>query len=169
MKPKNLNLIEKQLSSNFLQSINISCSTPSSTKQLVKLAIFNANQVIENKIGKSDKYDHAMKNLSQYLGLHKTKLLIEGYDVSHHAGKYAVASLVKFSNQGPEKKLYKLYNIPALYAGNDIGSLENVLERRVNRAAENSLPDIILIDGGKAQLNAALKVLKKSISISLLF
>jgi excinuclease ABC subunit C len=48
-----------------------------------------------------------------------------------------------------------------LYSGNDIGSLENVLERRVNRAAENSLPDIILIDGGKAQLNAALKVLNE--------
>jgi excinuclease ABC subunit C len=93
--------------------------------------------------------------------LDKTKLLIEGYDVSHHAGKYAVASLVKFSNQGPEKKLYKLYNIPALYAGNDIGSLGNVLERRINRLAENSLPDIILIDGGKAQLNAALKVLQE--------
>ena len=76
------------------------------------------------------------------------------------AGKYAVASLVKFSNQGPEKKLYKLFNIPALYAGNDIGSLENVLERRVNRATEDSLPDIILIDGGQAQLNAALKILK---------
>ena len=102
-----------------------------------------------------------MQNLSHYLGLHKTKLLIEGYDVSHHAGKYAVASLVKFSNQGPEKKLYKLYNIPSLYAGNDIGSLENVLERRVNRATENSLPDIILIDGGKAQLNVALKVFKQ--------
>jgi len=160
VKPKNLNLIGEAIKLKFSQSINISCSTPSSTKQLVKLAIFNANQVIENKIGKSDKYDHAMKNLSHYLGLDKTKLLIEGYDVSHHAGKYAVASLVKFSNQGPEKKLYKLYNIPALYAGNDIGSLENVLERRVKRA-ENSLPDIILIDGGKAQLNAALKVLKE--------
>jgi excinuclease ABC subunit C len=158
--PKNLNLIGEAIELKFSESINISCSTPSSTKQLVKLAIFNANQVIENKIGKSDKYDHAMKNLSQYLGLHKTKLLIEGYDVSHHAGKYAVASLVKFSNQGPEKKLYKLYNIPAHYAGNDIGSLENVLERRINRVAENSLPDIILIDGGKAQLNAALKVLQ---------
>ena len=160
-KPKNLNLIGEAIKLRFSKSINISCSTPSSTKQLVKLAIFNANQVIENKIGKSDKYDHAMQNLSHYLGLHKTKLLIEGYDVSHHAGKYAVASLVKFSNQGPEKKLYKLYNIPSLYAGNDIGSLENVLERRVNRATENSLPDIILIDGGKAQLNVALKVFKQ--------
>jgi excinuclease ABC subunit C len=161
VKPKNLNLIGEAIKLKFSESINISCSTPSGTKQLVKLAIFNANQVIENKIGKSDKYDHAMKNLSQYLGLHQTKLLIEGYDVSHHAGKYAVASLVKFSNQGPEKKLYKLYNIPALYAGNDIGSLKNVLERRIDRASENSLPDIILIDGGKAQLNAALKVLKE--------
>jgi excinuclease ABC subunit C len=161
VKPKNLDLIGEAIKLKFSESINISCSTPSGTKQLVKLAIFNANQVIENKIGKSHKYDHAMKNLSQYLGLPKTKLLIEGYDVSHHAGKYAVASLVKFSNQGPEKKLYKLYNIPALYAGNDIGSLGNVLERRINRLAENSLPDIILIDGGKAQLNAALKVLQE--------
>jgi len=161
MKPKNLNLIREAIKLKFSQSIDISCSTPSGSKQLVKLAIFNANQVIENKIGKSDKYDHAMKNLSHYLGLHKTKLLIEGYDVSHHAGKYAVASLVKFSNHGPEKKLYKLFNIPSLYAGNDIGSLENVLERRINRAAENSLPDIILIDGGKAQLNVALKILKE--------
>ena len=160
-KPKNLNLIAEAIKLKFSESINLSCSTPSSTKQLVKLAIFNANQVIENKIGKSDKYDHAMRNLSHYLGLHKTKLLIEGYDVSHHAGKYAVASLVKFSNQGPEKKLYKLYNIPTLYAGNDIGSLENVLERRVDRAPENSLPDIILIDGGKAQLNVALRVFKE--------
>ncbi|MDA9258794.1 excinuclease ABC subunit UvrC [Gammaproteobacteria bacterium] len=162
VKPQNLNLIEEAIKLKFYQSINISCSTPSSTKQLVKLAIFNANQIIENKIGQSDKYDHSIKNLSHYLGLHKAQLLIEGYDVSHHASKYAVASLVKFSNQGPEKKLYKLYNIPADYAGNDIGSLENVLERRVNRASENSLPDIILIDGGKNQLNAALRVFKKN-------
>ncbi|MDA7562972.1 excinuclease ABC subunit UvrC [Gammaproteobacteria bacterium] len=161
LKPNNLNLIEQAIKLKFYKSINISCSTPSSTKQLVKLAIFNANQVIENKIGKSDKYDHAMKNLSRHLGLDKTDLLIEGYDVSHHAGKYAVASLVKFSNQGPEKKLYKLYNIPALYAGNDIGSLQNVLARRVNRAAESPLPDIILIDGGVAQLNAALRIVKQ--------
>jgi len=161
VKPKNLNLIGEAIKLKFSESINISCSIPSSTKQLVKLAIFNANQVIENKIGKSDKYDHATKNLSHYLGLHRKNLSIEGYDVSHHGGKYAVASLVKFSNQGPEKKLYKLYNIPAVYAGNDIGSLENVLERRISRATENPLPDIILIDGGKAQLNAALRIFKQ--------
>ena len=162
VQPKNINLIQEAINLKFQQSIDISFSTPSGAKQLIKLAIFNANQVIENRIGKSDKYSHAMQNLAQYLGLDKTNLLIEGYDVSHHSGQYAVASAVKFSKQGPEKKLYKLYNIPAIFAGNDIGSIENVLERRVNRSIEDSLPDIILIDGGKAQLNSALKVFRKN-------
>ena len=161
-KPKNLNLIVDAIQLKFYQSINISCSTPKGTKQFVKLAKFNANQVIENKIGKSDKYDHAIQNLSHYLGLQKTNLLIEGYDVSHHSGMHAVGSSVKFSNQGPEKKLYKLYNIPAIYSGNDIGSIENVLTRRLRRANEDSLPDVILIDGGKAQLNAVVRVFKEN-------
>ena len=162
VEPKNINLIQEAINLKFQQSIDISFSTPSGAKQLIKLAIFNANQVIENRIGKSDKYSHAMQNLAQYLGLDKTNLLIEGYDVSHHSGQYAVASAVKFSKQGPEKKLYKLYNIPAIFAGNDTGSIENVLERRVKRSMEDSLPDIILIDGGKAQLNSALKVFRKN-------
>ena len=76
---------------------------------------------------------------------------------------------MKFSNQGAEKKFYKLYNIPKEYSGNDVGSLTHVLERRLLRRDEHSLPDI-LIDGGKAQLNAALKFLKKMhLSISQLF
>jgi len=160
VKPNNLRLIQEAITLKFQQPISISLYTPAGAKQLVKLAIFNANQVIENKIGKSDKYDHAMQDLSHHLGLDKTNLLIEGYDVSHHASKHAVAAAVRFSNQGPQKKSYKLYNVPALYAGNDIGSITNALERRVNRATEDSLPDIILIDGGKAQLQAALKVFK---------
>jgi len=102
-----------------------------------------------------------MQNLSHHLGLKKTNLLIEGYDVSHHSGKYAVASAVKFSNLGPEKKLYKLYNIPLTFAGNDVGSIEHVLKRRLRRAKVDSLPDIILIDGGQAQLNVALRVLNE--------
>ncbi|MDC1008364.1 excinuclease ABC subunit UvrC [Gammaproteobacteria bacterium] len=158
VKPKDLNLIVDAIQLKFYQSINISCSTPKGTKQFVKLAKFNANQVIENKIGKSDKYDHAMQNLSHYLGLQKTNLLIEGYDVSHHAGKYAVASAVKFSNSGPDKNAYKLYNIDPLYAGNDVGSIEHVLQRRAKKVSQYPLPDIILIDGGKAQLNAALRI-----------
>ena len=164
-KPKNLGLIQEAIKLKFGQLIRISCSTPSGFKQLASLAIFNANQVIENKIGTSDKYEHAMQNLARYLGLDKTNLLIEGYDVSHHSGKYAVASAVKFSNKGPDKKFYRLYNIPSLYAGNDIGSIEHVLERRAQKASQYPLPDIILIDGGQAQLNAALRVFRSMNSL----
>ena len=164
-KPKNLELIQEAINLKFGQLIRISCSTPSGFKQLASLAIFNANQVIENKIGTSDKYEHAMQNLARYLGLDKTNLLIEGYDVSHHSGKYAVASAVKFSNKGPDKKFYRLYNIPSLYAGNDIGSIEHVLERRAQKASQYPLPDIILIDGGQTQLNAALRVFRSMNSL----
>jgi excinuclease ABC subunit C len=65
---------------------------------------------------------------------------------------------VRFSSYGPEKKDYRLFNIPKELSGNDVGSIKHVLERRINKANINPLPDIILIDGGKLQLNAALSI-----------
>jgi excinuclease ABC subunit C len=62
----------------------------------------------------------------------------------------------KFSSNGPEKKNYRLFNIPKEFSGNDIGSMKHVLERRINKKNINPLPDIILIDGGKLQLDVAL-------------
>ena len=94
----------------------------------------------------------------QYKILICKNLTIEGFDVSHHGGKHAVASSVRFSSYGPDKKNYRLYNIPKELSGNDIGSISHVLERRINKASVNPLPDIILIDGGKLQLNAALDI-----------
>jgi excinuclease ABC subunit C len=65
---------------------------------------------------------------------------------------------VKYTNSGPDKKSYRLFNIPAEIAGNDFGSMQHVLERRMKNLSKESLPDIILIDGGQQQLNAALKI-----------
>ena len=73
---------------------------------------------------------------------------IEGYDVSHFSSDSAVASCVVFSKQGPEKKNYRLFNIPTELSGNDIGSLEHVIHRRIKYYADSELkPDVILIDG----------------------
>ena len=102
------------------------------------------------------KYSFAIKDLSLKLGLSKMNLTIEGFDISHHGGQHAVASAVRFSSHGPEKKNYRLFNIPKELSGNDIGSMRHVLERRIKRANVNPLPDIILVDGGKLQLEAAL-------------
>jgi excinuclease ABC subunit C len=122
------------------------------------LAILNANQVIENKLNESDKFSYAFKNLITYLGLRLSYSSIEGFDVSHHGGQNCVASAVRFSNKGPEKSKYRLFNIPKEVSGNDVGSIKYVLERRIKKSKINPLPSIILIDGGKLQLKAALNV-----------
>ena len=105
-------------------------------------------QVIKNHISKEDKYTFALNELSNYLGKKIKK--IEGYDVSHISGENAVASCVVFTKTGPEKKNYRLFNIPKDLSGNDVGSLKHVLERRMKYFDDPKIkPDLLLIDGGK--------------------
>ena len=84
-----------------------------------------------------------MQELSSYLGLKNIKK-IEGYDVSHFSGDNAVASCVVFSSQGPEKKNYRLFNIPAELSGNDTGSLEHVIKRRIKSKTSKLLTFFLL-------------------------
>ncbi len=156
IKPKDLSIIKLAVKLKFGKKISISSNTNQKTRKIAKLAKLNANQVIDNRLNRSDKYLFATKDLMSYLGTVKEDLIIEGFDVSHHSGKDAVASAVRFSSNGPEKSKYRLFNIPQELSGNDVGSVKHVLERRINKANINPLPDIILIDGGKLQLKAAL-------------
>ncbi len=158
IKPDNLYLIKEAVKLKFGKQISISASVNSDIRRVAKLGKLNANQVIENRVNQTDKYSFAIKDLILSLGLTRKDLIIEGFDVSHHGGKDAVASAVRFSSNGPEKKKYRLFNIPKELSGNDIGSMRHVLERRINRSSINPLPDIILIDGGKLQLEAALSI-----------
>jgi excinuclease ABC subunit C len=159
IKPNNLALIKQAVKLKFGQQISISARINSNIKKVAKLGELNANQVIENRVNKADKYILSIKDLASHLGLkNKKNITIEGFDVSHHSGKNAVASAVRFSSHGPEKKNYRLFNIPKELSGNDIGSIRHVLERRINKSEIDLLPDIVLIDGGKLQLDAALRV-----------
>ena len=166
VKPNNLSLIKQAVKLKFGKEISISANIQSKLRKVAKLGKLNAYQVIENRVNQADKYSFSIKDLKLNLGITSKNLTIEGFDVSHHSGKHTVASSVRFSSYGPEKKNYRLYNIPKELSGNDIGSIRHVLQRRINKAIINPLPDIILIDGGILQLNAALSVfsalLKKS-------
>ena len=156
-KPGNLSLIQQAVKLKFGKKISISSNVNANMRKVAKLGRLNANQAIENRINQSDKYSFALKDLFLNLGLTSKNITIEGFDVSHHSGKNAVASAVRFSSIGPEKSKYRLFNIPSELSGNDTGSIQHVLERRINKASLNPLPDIILIDGGKLQLDAALR------------
>ncbi len=156
IKPCNLSLIKQAVKLKFGKQILISASINSNVRKVAKLGKLNANQVIENRVNQADKYSFAIKDLILNLGLRRKNITIEGFDISHHGGKNAVASAVRFASHGPEKNNYRLFNIPEEFSGNDIGSISHVLERRINKKSINPLPDIILIDGGRLQLEAAL-------------
>jgi excinuclease ABC subunit C len=155
VKPQDIPLIKKAVKLKFKKQILISTTINSNVRKISKLGKLNANQVIENRMNQSDRYSFASGDLASHLAISKKYLTIEGLDVSHHGGQNAVASIVRFSAQGPDKSNYKLFNIPQELAGNDLGSIKHVLERRIKRANINPLPDIILVDGGKLQLEAA--------------
>ena len=85
---------------------------------------------------------------------------IEAYDVSNIQGQEATGSMVTFINGKPEKNFYRRFKIKLTNKPNDVAMIKEVLSRRFNHP-EWGLPDLILIDGGKAQLNAAILIAKR--------
>jgi excinuclease ABC subunit C len=97
--------------------------------------------------------------LRKVLGLSKTPRTIEGMDVAHLGGHETVASLVRFIDGLPFKPGYRRYRIQSVRGVDDFASIREVVTRRFRRLAqqEEVFPDLLLIDGGKGQLNAALE------------
>jgi excinuclease ABC subunit C len=96
--------------------------------------------------------------LQTMLGLDKPIKRMECFDVSHTQGQATIASCVVFDSQGPQPKLYRRYNIEGLTPGDDCAALSAALMRRFKRDPLE-LPEVLIIDGGKAQVTVARKVL----------
>ncbi len=84
---------------------------------------------------------------------------VEGYDISNIAGEYAVGSMVVFEDGAPKKSAYRIFHIKDVIGANDVAMMAEVMRRRV-RHSEWKRPDVILIDGGRGQLNAVKTELK---------
>ena len=92
---------------------------------------------------------------------------IEGYDISNISGTSAVGSMVVFTDSAPDKNEYRKFKIRSIFQTNDVGMLKEVLERRFTHTAVESknpwpMPDLVLIDGGLAQVNTARRVLLRA-------
>jgi excinuclease ABC subunit C len=100
--------------------------------------------------------------LRKVLGLEKTPRVIEGVDIAHLGGQETVASLVRFIDGLPFKPGYRRYRIQSVRGVDDFASIREVVSRRFRRLTqeEEVFPDILLIDGGKGQLNAALEAFR---------
>ena len=85
--------------------------------------------------------------------------VIDSFDISHHSGSNAVGACVVYDKKGKESDKYRLYNISKKNSGNDIASMQEVIERRYG--GNNNLPSLIIIDGGLNHLRAVETTLKK--------
>lgn len=137
-------------------------------KQLLELSERNAKHTKIERQKKRDLIDpdrHKKRILSQIkkdLHMGELPVQIECFDNSNIQGDYPVAAMVQFLDAVPNKKAYRHFNIKTVEGANDYASMEEVIKRRYVRLVnENkSLPQLIIVDGGKGQLSSAVKALK---------
>jgi excinuclease ABC subunit C len=131
--------------------------------RLVDIAMRNAEHALQTELGSKASLRQRWESMSTLLGLAQPPVRVECFDISHTMGEATVASCVVFGPEGPEKSLYRRFNIAGVVAGDDYAAMRQALERRFRRAKaeDGMLPDLLLIDGGKGQVAQARAVLAK--------
>ncbi len=160
--PKEL-LLPFALSDALEEILEAKCSVPKigEKKSLVKLAGHNAKTLFEQRDQEAVN-EKTLLELQETLHLSRYPKRIECFDTSNISGSDLVASMVAFTEGERETKRQRYYHIRGITKGDDYGAMHQVLSRRLARAKEeNDLPDLIIVDGGKGQLNIALDVFKE--------
>lgn len=124
--------------------------------RLMELALDNAQHGLQEQRLKSGAMERTLAALRETLRLKKLPLRIECFDISNFGSNAIVASQVTFERGMPAKSRYRRYKIKTTAGQDDFASMYEVLSRRLRRGlAEDDLPDLIVVDGGKGQLNVA--------------
>lgn len=164
---ENAAVLESWLSSRLSKNVHIVVPKAGDKKKLIDLAGKNARFLLEElklqKLKIKDYVPHVVKALKRDLGLKKEPRRIECFDISNIQGTDPVASMVCFVDGKPRKSEYRRFMIRLKDSPDDFAMMREVLRRRYTRllAANQSLPDLIMVDGGKGQLSSALAVLNE--------
>ena len=174
IKPKEV-LIPKKVELELIeQLLEIDVSQPSRgrKKELVEMAKQNAELALREKFTLIERDEErtvvAVENLGKALNI-PTPHRIETFDNSNIQGVHPVSAMVVFEDGKPNRKLYRKYHIKSVDGPNDVGTMKEVVRRRYSRLLKENkaLPDLILIDGGKGQMNAAREVLEDELGLSI--
>lgn len=174
-KPMDIKVLEDWLSEKRGNKVTITVPVKGDKKELVRMVKRNALDMIE-KYG--DKYKKraesnklALEEIKDLIGLKERPRRIEAYDISNISGVESVGSMVVFEDGDAKKSDYRKFRIKSVIGPDDYSSLKEVIERRFRRGVEekkedknssfSNFPDLIMMDGGKGQVNAAKEILDK--------
>lgn len=123
----------------------------------LQLAQTNAEQALASRLHSHQQLSTRFNALAEVLHLSVPLQRLECFDISHSQGEATVASCVAFTPEGPLKSDYRCYNIDSITPGDDYAAMQQALKKRFGhtKGPDPRYPDILLIDGGKGQLNAA--------------
>ena len=161
-------IIEEWLSGRRKQKVHIRVPKKGTKEKLVELALENARMVLakdRERIRREEgRTIGAVHEVEEWLGL-KNVVRMEAYDISNISGFESVGSMVVYEKGRPKRSDYRKFKIKWVQGPNDYASMEEVLTRRFTHESNGEfdsfarLPDLILMDGGRGQVNIALKVL----------
>ena len=130
--------------------------------QLVKMAAHNAQNSLKDLIASTTAQIDISVRLKKMLRMDKMPERIECFDNSNISGTEPVAGMVVFENGKPNKSLYRKYKIKTVNKQNDYAYMAEILARRYGKGEKSRpFPDLLVVDGGKGQLNIALSIIKK--------
>ena len=167
VKVNEIGLMEKTFSTKENKQIIIKLAKAKNETSISRLAEKNAKQALKQKLIQSDTNNNLVEALALKFKLNNSIDIIEVYDNSHIQGTDSIGALICFSNDGFIKKRYRKFNIKNEKVKNDdYGMMKEVLFRRFSKAIKEksgslSLPDLILIDGGKGQYSVSREVLNE--------
>jgi excinuclease ABC subunit C len=155
-------LVEHRLTELKGEKVRVLVPVKGDKKHLLQMACENAKKFLlaEREIEKDR--EMLLEALKERLHLRKLPRRIEAFDISNLQGRYAVGSMVSFEDGGPAKERYRHFKIKTIEGADDYGMMYEVLLRRYQKAVqEDDLPDLVLLDGGRGQLNVAQEVFKE--------
>jgi excinuclease ABC subunit C len=155
-------LVTEWLSSLAGRRVQLHAPQRGAKREFVAMAESNAAIALQNRLlARANRQQLVQEDLQRALDLPGPPNRIEGYDISHIQGSEQVGSMVVWENGDMKKDAYKRFRIKSVEGADDFASLEEMLRRRFARSLEQGtpLPDLVLIDGGRGQLNVGLKVL----------
>ena len=158
-------LLAEALASRAGHKVEIQTPNRGDKRKLVEAALFNAREALGRRLAESSAQLKLLEGVSQVFGLDGPPQRIEVYDNSHIQGAHAVGAMIVAGPEGFAKNAYRKFTIKEKIApGDDYAMMREVLGRRFARALKESperegFPDLVLIDGGLGQLNAARQVM----------